>query len=60
MVRIELIKSIHGRPPRMRKTVQALGLRKLHSVVEFKKTTPALDGMIAMAQAVLKVEKINE
>ncbi len=59
MIRIRLVKSIHGRPPRMRKTVKALGLKKLNSVVEFKKTNSALEGMIKTAQTVLSVEKVD-
>lgn len=60
MIRVQLVKSINNRPPKMRKTVKALGLTKRNSVVEFKTLNPALEGMINTAKAVLKMEKIND
>jgi len=56
-LRIKLIKSTIGRKPKHRATVQALGLRKLHQVVE-KEDNPQMRGMIDQVSFLLEVEEI--
>lgn len=45
MIKIKLIKSLIGKPEIHRKTIQALGLKKIGQVVE-KNDTPQIRGMI--------------
>lgn len=45
MIKIKLIRSLIGKPEIHRKTIQALGLRKIGQVVE-KNDTPQIRGMI--------------
>jgi large subunit ribosomal protein L30 len=56
-LRIKLVKSTIGRKPKHRATVQALGLRKLHQVVE-KQDNPQMRGMIEQVSFLLEVEEI--
>ena len=56
-LRIKLVKSTIGRLPKHRATVQALGLRKLHQVVE-KQDNPQMRGMIHQVGYLLEVEEI--
>jgi large subunit ribosomal protein L30 len=44
-IKITLTKSIIGAQPRQRKTIEALGLRKMHQTVELE-DTPATRGAI--------------
>jgi len=44
-IRVQLVKSTIGRKPEQRKTVKALGLKKINSVVE-KDATPSILGMV--------------
>ncbi|MDD2447279.1 MAG: 50S ribosomal protein L30 [Tissierellia bacterium] len=44
-IKIKLVKSIIGKPENHKKTIQALGLKKIGQVVE-KNDTPQLRGMI--------------
>ena len=57
-LRIKLVKSTIGRKPKHRATVQALGLRKLHQVVE-KQDNPQMRGMIEQVSFLLEVEEIQ-
>ncbi len=57
-VRITLVRSTIGCKPEHRKTVQALGLRKLGSVVE-KNASPAIIGMVKSVSYLLDVEEIR-
>lgn len=45
MIKVKLIRSLIGKPELHRKTIQALGLRKIGQVVE-KNDTPQIRGMI--------------
>ncbi|RJP27880.1 MAG: 50S ribosomal protein L30 [Actinobacteria bacterium] len=55
MLRITLVRSPIGRPPMQRKTVRALGLKKMnHSVVQ--KETPEIKGMINRIGHLVAVE----
>lgn len=56
-LRIKLVKSTIGRLPKHRATIQALGLRKMHQVVE-KEDNAAMRGMINQVSFLLEVEEI--
>ncbi len=58
MIRVELTRSLIGQKPMHRKTVKALGLKRINSSVE-KEATPMFLGMIAKVSHLLKVEEIN-
>ena len=45
MIKIKLVKSLIGKPESHKKTIQALGLKKIGQVVE-KNDTPQIRGMI--------------
>ncbi|MDO5441917.1 MAG: 50S ribosomal protein L30 [Bacillota bacterium] len=54
-IKIELVKSTIGSSPYQKKVVKALGLGKLHSVVELE-DTPQTRGAIEKVSHLLKVE----
>ncbi len=54
---IKLIKSVIGTKPNQRKTVEALGLRKMGQVTE-KEDTPQIRGMIETVKHLVEVEEI--
>ena len=56
-VKIKLTKSLIGKLPKQRKTVTALGLKKIGQVVE-KDKTPSLMGMIEKIKHMVEVEEI--
>ena len=56
-LKITLVKSTIGASPKQRKTVEALGLRKLHHSVELA-DYPATRGAIAKVSHLLKVEEL--
>jgi len=56
-LKITLVKSPIGAIPKHRKTVEALGLRKLHHSVELP-DSPATRGAIAKVSHLVKVEEI--
>lgn len=57
-VKIKQIKSKIKRPARQKKTLTALGIRKMHQVVEHE-ATPQILGMIAKVKHLLEVEEIK-
>lgn len=57
MLKITLVKSTIGAIPKHRKTVQALGLNKLHSTVE-QQDNAAIRGMLNQVKNLVKVEEI--
>ncbi len=57
MLRITLVKSTIGAIPKHKKTVEALGLKKLHAVVE-QQDNAAIRGMINQVRHLVKVEEI--
>ena len=57
-VKVTLVKSTIGQKPAKRATVRALGLKKINSTVEHE-ITPAIAGMIASVQHLVKVEEMN-
>lgn len=58
-LKITLTRSLIGRPETQRRTIQALGLRKLNSTVEHE-DTPCIKGMLHKVEHLIKVEKISE
>ncbi|OGO64215.1 MAG: 50S ribosomal protein L30 [Chloroflexi bacterium RBG_19FT_COMBO_55_16] len=56
VVRVTLIKSPIGYNLRQKRTVQALGLRRLHQTVEHV-DAPTLRGMIAKVSHLVRVEE---
>jgi len=57
-VRIKQVKSKINRPARQKATLIALGVRKMHNVVEHN-ATPQIMGMIAKVQHLLEVEEVK-
>ena len=57
-VKVTLVKSTIGQKPAKRATVRALGLKKINSSVEHE-INPAIAGMIASVQHLVKVEEMN-
>ena len=57
IIRITQIRSRIGYKQKAKKTLDALGLRKMHQTVE-KVDTPAIRGMIKKIDYLLKVEEI--
>jgi large subunit ribosomal protein L30 len=55
--KVTQVKSAIDRPERQKRTLQALGLRKLHQTVEHE-GTPQVQGMIAKVLHLIKVEEI--
>ena len=55
-IKITLTKSIIGAQPRQRKTIEALGLRKMHQTVELE-DTPATRGAIAKVAHLVTVSE---
>ena len=56
-LKITLVKSTIGAVPKNRKTVEALGLRKLHQTVEMPDNA-AVRGMVNQVQHLVKVVEI--
>ena len=56
-LKITLVKSPIGATPKQRKTVEALGLKKMHQSVELA-DSPATRGAIFKVSHLLKVEEI--
>jgi large subunit ribosomal protein L30 len=56
-VRITQVKSKNGRPERQKRTLLALGIRKLNHSVEHE-ATPQIMGMVEKVRHLVKVENI--
>lgn len=56
-IRITLIKSVIDRPETAKRTVAALGLKKINASVEVE-ATPQILGMVRRAGHLLKVEEV--
>ncbi len=56
LVRVTLVKSPIGYNIRQKRTVRALGLRKMHQTVEHK-DSPTFRGMVAKVSHLLQVEE---
>ena len=57
MLRMTLVKSTIGAVPKHKRTVEALGLKKLHKTVELPDNA-ATRGMIKQVQHLVKVEEV--
>ena len=57
-VRITQVKSKNGRPERQKRTLLALGIRKLNHSVEHE-ATPQILGMVAKIKHMVKTEEIQ-
>lgn len=56
-LKVTLVRSTIGAIPKHKKTVEALGLRKLHKSVEMP-NNPAVKGMLSQVRHLVKVEEI--
>lgn len=56
-VKITQIKSRIGKPARQKKTLDALGLRKMNQSREFE-LNPQIEGMINKVKHLLKIEEV--
>jgi large subunit ribosomal protein L30 len=56
-IRITQIKSKNGKPERQKRTLAALGIRKMHHSVEHE-ATPQILGMVEKLKHMLKIEEI--
>ncbi|MEM7180103.1 MAG: 50S ribosomal protein L30 [Spirochaetota bacterium] len=57
-IKVTQIKSTIGSKPEHRKTMQALGLRKIGSTRTHKRS-PQIDGMVRKVSFLVKVEKVS-
>ena len=57
-LRVTLVKSSIGQSYKQKRTVQALGLRRMHHSVE-QKDTPVVRGMIAKVSHLVMVEEVG-
>lgn len=57
-IKITQVKSLIDRPARQKKTMAALGLRKLHASVELE-GTPQILGMVEKVNHLVKVEEVK-
>ena len=58
-VKVTLKRSLIGRPETQRRTVRALGLRKINSVVELP-DNPAIRGPLHKVEHLIQVEEIAD
>jgi large subunit ribosomal protein L30 len=58
-IRIRLVRSPISQKPNQRRTIRALGLRRIDSVTE-KNYTPAIEGMVRTVAHLVRVEEIQE
>jgi len=56
-IRITQVKSKNGKPERQKRTLEALGIRKLNHSVEHE-ATPQIMGMVNKIKHLVKVENI--
>ncbi len=55
-IKVKQIKSAIGRTKNQKRTLEALGLRKLHQVVEHE-ATPSILGMVATVEHLVEVQE---
>jgi large subunit ribosomal protein L30 len=56
-IRVTQIKSVIDRPERQKRTVEALGLKKMNASVEVE-ATPQILGMVRKVSHLVKVEEL--
>ena len=57
-IRITQVKSIIGRPERQKRTMLALGLKKMNQTIQHE-STPQVLGMIKKVAHLLKIEEVK-
>ena len=57
-LKVTYVRSVIGQKPDQERTVQALGLRRLHQTVEHD-DSPQLRGMVHKVRHLVRVEEIN-
>jgi large subunit ribosomal protein L30 len=57
-IRIEQVKSAIDRPERQKRTLRALGIKKMHQVIEVE-ATPQIEGMVRKLQHLLSVKEVQ-
>ncbi len=57
-IKITQVRSGIGRPLRQKRTLQALGLRRMHQTVE-KEATPQIIGMVAKVRHLVETEDVE-
>lgn len=57
-IRVQLVKSPIGAKPRQRRTVRALGLRRMNSTV-VQAATPTILGMVRTVAHLVRVEEVE-
>lgn len=57
-IKVTQVKSGIDRPERQKRTLKALGLRKLHASVEVE-ATPQILGMVNAVSHLVKIEQVN-
>jgi large subunit ribosomal protein L30 len=57
-IRIKQVKSAIDRPERQKRTLRALGIRKMHQTVEVE-ATPQIEGMVRKILHLLTVEEVQ-
>jgi len=57
-LRLKQVRSGIGRPLRQKRTLQALGFKRLHQVIEVE-ASPAISGMVDSVRHLLEVEEID-
>ncbi|WP_319478121.1 50S ribosomal protein L30 [Marispirochaeta aestuarii] len=57
-LRIKLVNSVIGRPQNQRRVVEALGLKKLNSMVDHD-DVPSIRGMVRKVSHLVQVEEIK-
>lgn len=59
LLRVELVKSLIGRPRKQREVIKGLGLRRVHSEV-LRKDCPEIWGMIRKVEHLVRVEVVEK
>ena len=57
-IKIKQVRSRIDRPERQKRTLEALGLKKINQVVEHE-STPQIMGMVNAIQHLIEVEEVN-
>ncbi len=58
-LRITWVKSVIGHPVPQKRTIEALGLRRLHQVVELE-DNPSVRGMVQRVNHLVRVEEVAQ
>jgi large subunit ribosomal protein L30 len=55
--KITQVKSLIGATERQRRTMQALGIKKMHQTIE-KEATPQIEGMVEKLRHLIRIEEV--